>query len=79
MCSVKFVDHNTVIFKETIVGLINYVCGVECSHEFLINNFINFFIINHRRKKEKKMTRKKVYQLLRHVANTKFVLDSMYE
>lgn len=58
--------------------VINYVSGVEHSHEFLINNFINFFIIKHRNKRNEEIEddEKKLSCCGRHVANTIFVFDS---
>lgn len=74
----KFVDHYPVILKQTIVCcLINYVSGVECSHEFLINNFINIFIINHRVRKRDEDEKEKVLLLKRHVETMICVLDGM--
>lgn len=71
MPKTKFVDHYPVMIL-LFVCLINYVYGVDRSYEFLINNFINFFIINHRKQYEKKQSDdEKVSQLMRHVANTK--------
>lgn len=68
-----------VILKQTIVCcLINYVSGLECSHEFLINNFINIFIINHRVRKRDEDDEEKVLLLGRHVENMIcFFLDGM--
>lgn len=58
--------------------VINYVSGVEHSHEFLINNFINFFFIEHRNKRNEEIEddEKKLSCCWRHVANTIFVFDS---